>query len=121
MIAKNAPEWWIITIGLIAAFCVSTVFPVYSILFGEILEALSLPSQQILKNIHLWAGIYLLTSVISGIGKFVKVWEFAYIALNHAWVSREAGACIIIHLYQKDADYVSLLFHIAVSKLTTVP
>ena len=72
ILAKNAPEWWIIILGLIAAGISGTVFPSFAIIFGEVLDVLVLPPGQVLDGIHLWAGIFIVLAAVSGIFNFLK-------------------------------------------------
>ena len=73
VIAKNAPEWWIITFGLIAAGISGALFPAFAIFFGEILEVFVQPPGRVLDSIHLWAGLFVLLAVVSGLCNFLKV------------------------------------------------
>lgn len=71
--ALNAKEWWIILLGLLGALVNGSMLPFFSIIFGEILFVFSLPTDQVLDEIHLWAGLFILLGVVSGLGQFLKV------------------------------------------------
>ena len=77
IIAKNAPEWWIITLGLAAAFVSGVLFPAFAIFFGELLDVLLLPPGEVLDGVHLWAGLFIVLAVVSGLSNFLKV-SFSY-------------------------------------------
>lgn len=69
----NAREWWLIIIGTVGAMINGSIFPLFAVFFGEILEVFSLPSEQVFGEIHLWAGLYILLGVVSGVAIFCKV------------------------------------------------
>ena len=73
ILAKNAPEWWIIILGLIAAGISGTVFPSFAIIFGEVLDVLVLPPGQVVDGIHLWGGLFIALATVSGIANLFKV------------------------------------------------
>lgn len=73
VIAKNAPEWWLIVIGVIAAAINGCLFPAFSLFFGEILEVFTLPPDQVLRNTHLWAALFVALGITSGLSNFIKV------------------------------------------------
>ena len=75
IIAKNGPEWWIITLGLLAAFISGTLFPAFAIFFGEVLEVLLVPPGQVFNSIHLWAAVFIGLAIVSGFANFLKVHE----------------------------------------------
>ena len=77
MIKYNAPEWWLIILGVIGAGCNGSIFPIFSIFFGEILAVFSLPADQILGDISLWGGLFIVLAVISAVSVFTKVRENA--------------------------------------------
>ena len=73
LLKVNAPEWWLIVIGVVAAAVNGSVFPVYSILFGEVLRVFQMPKEDVLDKINLWAILFLALAFISGIAIFFKV------------------------------------------------
>ncbi len=77
IIAKNAPEWWIIALGLIAAAISGTLFPAFAVFFGEVLAVLALPPGQVLDGVHLWAGLFIILAIASGVFNFLKVWLYS--------------------------------------------
>ena len=76
ILAKNAPEWWIIALGLIAAAFSGFIFPSFAIIFGEVLQVLVLPPGMVLDRIHLWGGIFIALAVVSGLSNLFKVIKF---------------------------------------------
>ncbi len=73
VIKLNAPEWWIILIGIFGAAINGGFFPVWAILFGEVLTVFSLPADEVLDEIHLYAGLYIVLGFVSGTAYFLKV------------------------------------------------
>ena len=73
IIKVNAPEWWLIVIGVVAATVNGSVFPVYSILFGEVLRVFQMPKEDVLDEINVWAILFLALAFGSGIAIFFKV------------------------------------------------
>ena len=50
-----------------------TLYPLFSIFFGEIVRIFSLEPSKVLAAVHVWAGLFLVLGVVSGIGIFLKV------------------------------------------------
>ena len=73
LMKENAPEWWLIVLGLIGAAVNGAIFPAFSVFFGGALKAFSLPPSLILPNIHIWAGLLLIIAVVSAVSNFLKV------------------------------------------------
>ena len=73
VIRLNAKEWWIIILGLLGAAVGGSIWPIFSIFFGEILMIFALPADQILGEIPLWACLFIVLGVVSGLGVFAKV------------------------------------------------
>ena len=73
VIKVNAPEWWLIVVGVLAAMVNGSVFPLYSILFGEVLRVFQSQPQDILEEITPWALLFLVFAIGSGIAIFFKV------------------------------------------------
>jgi len=69
----NAKEWWIIILGLLGAAIGGSIWPIFAIFFGEVLAVFALPADQILNEIPLWACLFIVLGVVSGIGVFAKV------------------------------------------------
>ena len=69
----NAKEWWIIILGLVGAVINGSIWPLFALFFGEILEVFARPVDQIIDGIHLWAGLFIVLGVVSGAGVFLKV------------------------------------------------
>lgn len=73
VIKLNAREWWIIIIGLLGAAVNGSIWPLFALLFGEILEVFARPADEILDGIHVWAGLFIVLGIVSGAGVFLKV------------------------------------------------
>ena len=73
VIRLNAKEWWIIILGLLGAAVGGSIWPIFSIFFGEILMIFALPADQILGEIPLWACLFIVLGLVSGLGIFAKV------------------------------------------------
>ncbi len=73
VIRLNAPEWWMILLGVIASALSGAVFPVFGLVFGEILLVFSLPLDQIVSGVSLYAGLFWVLGFVAGFGFFVKV------------------------------------------------
>jgi len=69
----NAKEWWIIILGLIGAAFAGSLWPILGILFGEIIRTFSLPPDQVLNEVNLWAGLYMVIGLVAGTGIFMQV------------------------------------------------
>ena len=73
MIAKNGPEWWIIILGLVGAVVNGVIFPSFALFFGQVLQVFTLPPNEVLSAIHLWAGLFIVLGTVSGVAIFFKV------------------------------------------------
>ena len=69
----NSPEWLFIIVGVVAAMINGSVFPVYSILFGEVLRVFQMPPDEVLDGISPWAALFLALATGSAIAIFFKV------------------------------------------------
>ena len=73
VIKLNAREWWIILLGILGAAVNGSIWPLFALLFGEILEVFSRPADEVLGAVHLWAGLFIVLGIVSGAGVFLKV------------------------------------------------
>lgn len=73
VIKVNAREWWLICLGLFGAALNACTFPTFALLFGEVLRVFALPKDQVLNEIHLFAGLFIMLGVVSAIGHLLKV------------------------------------------------
>ncbi len=73
VIKLNAPEWWIILFGILGAMVNGVFYPTFSLLFGEILSVFALPADEVLDEIHLYAGLFIVLGFVAGCATFVKV------------------------------------------------
>ena len=84
VIKLNAKEWWVILLGLLGAAINGSIWPLFALLFGEILEVFARPADEVLDAIHVWAGMFIVLGIVSGAGVFLKVWMmcmYMYICL----------------------------------------
>ena len=49
------------------------MWPSFALLFGEILRVFALPQDEIIDEIHLWAGLFIVLGVVAGTAVFLKV------------------------------------------------
>ena len=73
VIKVNAREWWLICFGLLGAAINACAFPVFAILFGEILSVFALPSDQVLNKIHPFAALFFVLGLMNATGHLLKV------------------------------------------------
>lgn len=69
----NLKEWWIIILGLLGALMNGAIWPMFALLFGEILKVFMRPADQVIGGTHLWGALFIALGVISGLGVFLKV------------------------------------------------
>ena len=69
----NAKWTWLVVLGSVGAIAVGSVFSIFAIVFGEVLEVFSRPVDEILDGVHLWAGMFLVLGTVAAIGLLVKV------------------------------------------------
>ena len=50
-----------------------SMWPLFALLFGEILEVFALRYDEVLAAVHPWAGLLMVLGVVSGVGVFFKV------------------------------------------------
>ena len=67
------------------------IFPMFAIIFGEIVEVFNLPIDQVFDEIHLWGGLFLLLGFVSGTAQFAKVRNTLY---THTHIYRYATLCV---------------------------
>ena len=73
ILKKNAPEWWMIALGLIGSMVAGAVSPLFSIFFGKILGVFANPPDKIFPLVHPWAGLFLALACVTGIANLSKV------------------------------------------------
>lgn len=70
----NQKLWYLLLLGALGAMLNGAVFPVFAIVFGEILEVFAQPSDEVLAGVHLWAGMFLVLGTASALGILLKVY-----------------------------------------------
>lgn len=69
----NQKWWWLMALGAAGAMFNGAMFPIFAIIFGEVLEVFSRPSDEVLDGTHLWAGLFLALGTGAAIGILLKV------------------------------------------------
>ncbi|XP_011409250.2 PREDICTED: bile salt export pump-like [Amphimedon queenslandica] len=78
----NAPEWWLIGLGLIGSLFLGAMNPLFAVFFGEIIEVFARPASEVLDGLHLWAGLFLVIGITAGAGTFLKSFCFTVAGEN---------------------------------------
>ena len=74
MICKmNAPEWWMIGLGLIGSMVAGAIIPLFSIFFGRIVSVFANPPEKVFPLVHPWAGLFLALATVTALATFMKV------------------------------------------------
>lgn len=73
LMKENAPEWWIICLGLLGTMVFGGGYPALSVLYGEVLKVYASPSDEILEGLHAIASLFIVMGVVVGIASFVQV------------------------------------------------
>ena len=69
----SMPEAWMICLAFVGVLVQGTIYPVFAVLFGQVLRVFTLPFNQVLQGIHVWAGMFLVLGLLSGTATFAKV------------------------------------------------
>uniref|UniRef100_A0A1X7TB27 ABC transmembrane type-1 domain-containing protein n=1 Tax=Amphimedon queenslandica TaxID=400682 RepID=A0A1X7TB27_AMPQE len=78
----NAPEWWLIGLGLIGSLFLGAMNPLFAVFFGEIIEVFARPASEVLDGLHLWAGLFLALGFAAAAGTFLKSFCFTVAGEN---------------------------------------
>ena len=62
-----------IALGVLGALIMGSAFPIFSIIFGEVLDVLTLPSGEVLASVHPWAAGFIGIGLATGTANFLKV------------------------------------------------
>jgi len=54
----NRPEWWIIFIGLIASFICGMVYPLFSVIFGKVVNSFTEPKEKLEGDSKFWSLMF---------------------------------------------------------------
>ena len=73
LLKKNAPEWWMIGLGLIGSTITGAVTPLFAIFFGKILGVFANPPEKVFPLVHPWAGLFLALATVTALATFMKV------------------------------------------------
>jgi len=78
LLALNKQEWLFMLVGTISAFIQGSVMPVYAIIFGEVLQALSEPDEdKAQKDANQWALAFLGIGLLAGTSMFLQLFMFS--------------------------------------------
>ena len=69
----NSPEAFFIVVGLLGAAIQGAIYPMFAYFFGQVLRVFTLPFDQVVGAIHIWAGTFLILGFASGVATFFKV------------------------------------------------
>lgn len=72
-LALSSNEWWIIAIGAIGATIAGVFWPIYGLLYGEVLGAYTRPSDEVLESLYPFTTAMIATGVAVGIASFLAV------------------------------------------------
>ena len=74
-VLKVNPSRWLVIfmLGIFGALVQGVIFPTFAYFFGQVLRVFTLPFNQVLGAIHVWAGMFLVLGFISGLATFTKV------------------------------------------------
>ncbi|XP_049878557.1 multidrug resistance protein homolog 49-like [Pectinophora gossypiella] len=71
------PEKWLMVLGVIAAICVGSTFPMFAVLFGETYGLFESSDENWVRSeTNIIAILFLLVGVLTGIGIFVQIYIF---------------------------------------------
>ena len=73
LMKSSAPEWWIIVLGVIGTIIFGSVYPVLSILYGEVLRVFSGSTAEILNSLHLFGSLFIVMGILVGFASFIQV------------------------------------------------
>ena len=76
LLKKNAPEWWMIALGLIGCMISGAVTPLFSLFFGRILSVFANPPDKVFPLVHPWAGLFIALAIVSAVAAYLKVCIF---------------------------------------------
>ena len=69
----NKQMWCPIAVGTVAALVAGMVWPAMAIVFGEVLNVFSLPSNEVLDNTHRWGATYIALGIVASVSVLIKV------------------------------------------------
>ena len=78
LIKLNAPEWWIIILGILAVTVTGSLMPLFAPIFGQAVGVFTKPPNKVLNAVHPWAAIFVVMAGISLLAHFVKVSKYTH-------------------------------------------
>ena len=63
----------VIILGCLASLVNGCIFPAFAIIFGELIDVFSRPTDEVLAGTHLWAGLFFILGVVSAVALLLKV------------------------------------------------
>ncbi|XP_069683614.1 ATP-dependent translocase ABCB1 [Periplaneta americana] len=77
IIKKNQPEWPYILIGSVSSLVMGCAMPVFAFLFSDIIEAMSLPTdQQVRDETDEYSLYFVIAGIAVGFSTFLQIWTF---------------------------------------------
>ena len=74
LLRVNSSEWWLIAVGVLAAIVNGSIFPIFSLLLGEVLTIFqNSRTDQVLDDVTMWGVLFLGLAFGSAIAAFFKV------------------------------------------------
>ena len=101
----NSKEWWLLVLGVLGSIVSGCVFPLYAILFGELLMVFLMPVESVLSPSLLLLPYFLALGFGSGVGVFLKV------HLICTYIHTYIHTCTYIHAYAYIHTYVHTFIH----------
>lgn len=94
-------------LGLLGSLINGSIWPLFALLFGEILGVFARPADEVLSATHLWAGLFIVLGVVSGVGVFLKVHRTVCVCICMCAmymkyllaVSVRLHACVHVHVH----------------------
>ncbi|XP_075245466.1 ATP-dependent translocase ABCB1-like isoform X2 [Convolutriloba macropyga] len=98
----NAPEWYLLLIACVFAVPAAGGIPVYGIFFGEIMEVLSLPNDEIQDEANFWALMFCLLGLVVGLGIFL---ESVFLGIAGARLTMRLRSKSFEHILRQDMSF----------------
>ncbi|XP_011185431.1 ATP-dependent translocase ABCB1 [Zeugodacus cucurbitae] len=77
ILKMNTPEWPQLLCGVLSSAIMGCAMPVFAVLFGEILEVLSVPDNTYVReNTNKYSLYFLITGIIVGLATFIQIYLF---------------------------------------------
>lgn len=74
--AMNRPEWHLILVGTIGGAISGAIFPLFALIYSEMLNTFTKPKDDMLVAARFWALMFFVIAVASGLGMFLQIGMF---------------------------------------------